>query len=49
MEWRRWVAFVCAVAVMVLAAVSAVRAGGPGSGDGKAREDTPGFRCGGPR
>ena len=30
MDRRRWVALVCAVAVMVLAAVSAVRAGGPG-------------------
>jgi putative endopeptidase len=44
MERRRWAALVCAVAVMVLAAVSAMRAGGPGSGDSKAGEDTPGFR-----
>jgi putative endopeptidase len=43
MDRRRWAAVMCSVAVLVLAAVSAVRAGGPGAADGKAGEDTPGF------
>src|SRR6266851_9039336 len=45
MDRRRWVGLVCAATVTVLAAVSAVRAGGPGAGDGKAGDDTPGFRA----
>ena len=39
MERRRWAALVCAVVMMVLAAVSAMRAGGPGSA--RRREQAP--------